>query len=381
MSDANRIGKLLRPETDANESLCFFGTGALFHACFEQLVLVAGKRPDFLCDNNAEKWGRSFFGIPCVAPDDLPADHEHTKVILCLQDFEAASIQLRALGYNRVYLAHFNRGYHQVDSLRRIEADSIASQATPDYVLRSLRGQWALVTGASRGIGQQIARALATHGLNLICHARTDESAHKACHSLAVDGITALPFAADLANQQALDNLCVWLAKSAPPISVLYNNAGISPPCPEGFWGMTTKELSLSYAVNAIAPIRICQAVIPGMKARGFGRVVNVSSSIQCRPDEMAYACSKAALDKFVHDLSPHLESTGVMMSLLDPGWLRTDMGGVAAPQDVGSVLPGALLGALVNGNVNGRWISAQDYNGQTLENAARKAFFVGACS
>ena len=381
MNEANRMGKIFRPESDSKESLCFFGTGALFHTCFEQLVLIAGKRPDLLCDNAAEKWGQTFFGIPCVAPDHLPADRERTRVILCIRDFETAAVQLHALGYNRVYLAHFDRGYHHVSSLRQIEVEGIASQPPSDPALLSLQGRWALVTGASRGIGQQIARALATLGLNLICHAKTEGSARHACHLLAENGITTHPAAADLANPEAVDNLCEWLAKSAPPISVLYNNAAISPPCPEGFWKITGEEFSLCYAVNTIAPIRISQAVIPGMKARGFGRVVNVSSSIQQRPDEMAYACSKAALDKFVHDLSPHLDGTGVMMSLLDPGWLRTDMGGSAAPQDVGSVLPGALLGAFVNGNVNGRWISAQDYNGQTLEAAVRKAFFVGACS
>ena len=62
----------------------------------------------------------------------------------------------------------------------------------------------------------------------------------------------------------------------------------------------------------------------------------------------MAYACSKAALNKFVYDYAPSLNGTGVMMSLADPGWLKTDMGGAAALHPVESVSPGILLGALL---------------------------------
>ncbi len=144
---------------------------------------------------------------------------------------------------------------------------------------------------------------------------------------------------------------------------------------------MGNRDFIDCYTVNTLAPIRICQTLIPAMRRRGFGRIVNVSSSIQKRPGEMAYACSKAALDKFVHDLSPSLAGSGVMLSLLDPGWLSTDMGGPSASNDVDSVLPGGLLGALVDGNVNGRWFSAQDYRGLTIESAIRKARDIGAFS
>ena len=134
-----------------------------------------------------------------------------------------------------------------------------------------------------------------------------------------------------------------------------------------------------TYKVNVLAPIRLCQALIPGMKQRGFGRIVNISTTIRLRPNEMAYSCSKAALDKFVHDIRPELEGSGVMMSIADPGWLSTDMGGAQAPNPVESAFPGILLGALLDGDVQGRWITAQDYAGMSLESAAGKAVFTGA--
>ena len=96
-------------------------------------------------------------------------------------------------------------------------------------------------------------------------------------------------------------------------------------------------------------------------------RIVHVTSGIRDQPELMAYAASKAALDKFVRDTVPQLRGTGVLMNLLDPGWLRTDLGGPSAPNAVESVLPGALAPVLVDGEVHGAFFAAQDFAGKTL--------------
>jgi NAD(P)-dependent dehydrogenase (short-subunit alcohol dehydrogenase family) len=121
-------------------------------------------------------------------------------------------------------------------------------------------------------------------------------------------------------------------------------------------------EYTLSFQVNTIAPITLCNLMLPGMIARRFGRVVNVTSGVKDQPQMMAYAASKAALDKYVYDMAPHLQGTGVTMNLLDPGWLRTDLGGLQAPNPVESVLPGALVPVLLEDGTCGKWFSAQDY-------------------
>lgn len=87
-----------------------------------------------------------------------------------------------------------------------------------------------------------------------------------------------------------------------------------------------------------------------------------------------AYAVSKAGVDKYVRDFAPKLRGTGVQMNLLDPGWLRTDLGGPNAPGDPSSVLPGALVPALLADGQSGRFFRAQEYAGMTLDAALQKA-------
>ena len=98
------------------------------------------------------------------------------------------------------------------------------------------------------------------------------------------------------------------------------------------------------------------------MRSRGWGRIIQVTSGITNQPELMAYAASKAALDKFVRDTAPSLRGSGVLMNLLDPGWLRTDLGGPRASNAVESVLPGALVPALLDDDTQGKLFHALDY-------------------
>jgi NAD(P)-dependent dehydrogenase (short-subunit alcohol dehydrogenase family) len=150
------------------------------------------------------------------------------------------------------------------------------------------------------------------------------------------------------------------LEHNFPPIDIVFNNAGIARPGSDP-WDISSQNYLDHYTV-----IR-----------RGFGRVVNISSTLQKSPADMAYACSKAALGQFVHDLAPSLDGTGVAISLVCPGHVRSDMGGQKAPHPVASVIPGAILGALLDtAAVNGHWIVAQDYAGLSLPEAIGRAKF-----
>jgi 3-oxoacyl-[acyl-carrier protein] reductase len=224
-----------------------------------------------------------------------------------------------------------------------------------------LRGKWALVTGSSRGIGREIARGLAAKGCNLVLHGRERE--HNA--SLAADlgrTVKVVVTAAELSLESEVERLIRDALEASGGVDVLYNNAAIMTPFRHNYADVTADDYRRSFEVNVIAAVRITHGLLPGMLARRFGRIVQVTSGIRNEPELMAYAASKAALDKFVRDTVARLKGTGVTMNLLDPGWLRTDLGGPNAPNPVESVMPGALVPALVDDNVQGQWFSAQDY-------------------
>ena len=236
--------------------------------------------------------------------------------------------------------------------------------------MTDLSGKWALVTGASRGIGTQIARGLAELGCNLVLHGRTLEGTEGLAEQLS-SNVQVHSVAGELAVEA--ERVAEEALRLSGGIDVLYNNAAVQSKFFQNPWSVSGEELRRCFEVDAIAPILVCNVLVPPMLERGYGRVINVTSGIKDQPNLTPYAVAKAALDKYVKDFAPSLQSTGVTMNLLDPGWLKTDMGGPNAPGEVESVLPGALIPALLDDGVSGRWFNAQEYAGLTLEDAVRK--------
>ena len=239
--------------------------------------------------------------------------------------------------------------------------------------MAALTGKWSLVTGASRGIGVHLAKGLAGLGSNLILHSR--DLAHTAgmADTLRQMGVQVVTVAAEL-SQEAQVEAMLDLVQQTADVDIVYNNAAIMTPYRNDYWDVPADDMRQSFEVNVIALARICYRLIPPMIARKWGRVINVSSGIRNEPELTAYAMSKAAVDKFVKDFAPKLMRTGVTMNLLDPGWLRTDLGGPRAPGAPSSVVPGALIPALMNDGKSGLLFGAQDYAGLTIEAALAKA-------
>ena len=224
-----------------------------------------------------------------------------------------------------------------------------------------ISGKWALVTGASRGVGRQISLGLARAGCNVVLHSRLLESTATLAAELHELGVQTHQVAAELSDAAELTSMLESLLQSGPEIDILYNNAAIMTPYRQDWLNIPDEDYQRSFQVNVIALSRICHAFIPGMKTRKWGRIVNVTSGIQDQPELIAYSISKGAVDKFTTDTSGHLVEHGVLMNTLDPGWLRTDLGGPNAPGDVTSVLPGALIPVLTE-TTHGQLFRAQDY-------------------
>jgi 3-oxoacyl-[acyl-carrier protein] reductase len=240
--------------------------------------------------------------------------------------------------------------------------------------MNSLRGKWSLVTGASRGVGSHVSEGLAQLGSNVVLHSRDLAHTRALGARLQGLGVEVVAVSGELSDQAQVDAMLDAALRQSGQIDVLYNNAAIMTPWRENPWDIPAEDFRRSFEVNVISLARICHRLVPLMLARKWGRVINVTSGIMEQPQLTAYAVSKAAVDKFVRDFAPQLAGTGVQMNLLDPGWLRTDLGGPQAPNEPSSVLPGALVPALLDNGESGRFFRAQDFAGLSVARALEKA-------
>ena len=240
--------------------------------------------------------------------------------------------------------------------------------------MADIEGKWALVTGASRGIGKLVAHGLAGLGCNVVVHSRDLAHTENLAAAIRSYGVEAVAVAGELSDEKQVDAFLDAALDAAGEIDIVYNNAAVQTPWRPDPFAVPLGDYRISFDCNVIALVQVCYRLLPPMLTRKWGRVINVTSGIVDQPNLAAYAASKAAVDKFVRDFVPHLKDSGVQMNLLDPGWLRTDLGGPNAPNDPSTVIPGALVPALLDDGVSGRWFSAQDYAGLSLEEAIAKA-------
>jgi len=229
-----------------------------------------------------------------------------------------------------------------------------------DQAMISLKGKHALITGSSRGVGQQIALGLAREGCHVMVHGRTEASCKKTMDLLRPFHIKAWPVYGELSEEAQVKKLITQVEALEQPVDILYNNAAIGSTYHQDIWQHSWEEWARLLRVNVMALYSLCGAFVPDMVKRGFGRVINLSSGIRHTPELLPYGVSKWAVDKLTDDLASTLDGTGVRMNTLDPGWLRTDMGGEHAQHPVEAVLPGALAPALIdNDGPNGAFFSA----------------------
>ena len=241
----------------------------------------------------------------------------------------------------------------------------------------NVKGKWALITGASRGIGYQIAIFMAKHGCNLVLHSRSLAHTEKVLMDVNKLGVQAYAVQAELSDINAVNRMLDELEEKEIHIDILFNNAGVQVAYRKDFFKTPVEDFTQSYMINTIAPAMICYRLIPKMVEKGFGRVINTTSGIQNEPEQAGYSASKAALDKFTKDLGSRFNDSNVIINLADPGWLRTDLGGPHAPGAVESCIPGMVVGAFIDDKKSGRLFAAQDFVGMTVEEAVKKASFV----
>jgi len=237
-----------------------------------------------------------------------------------------------------------------------------------------VKNKWALITGASRGVGYELAIFMAKEGCNLILHSRNKSHNEKVLKEVSQLGVEVRSVQCELSENHSVRAMLNEIDDMGIDVDIVFNNAGVQVAYRPNFYLTPVEDFEISFQINTIAVATICYHFLPKMIKRGYGRIVNTTSGIKDQPEQAGYSASKAALDKFTMDIGTKLEGTNVMINLTDPGWCRTDLGGPDAPNDVKSSIPGVAVGAFVDDTKSGRLLSGQLFTGMSLNDAVKKA-------
>jgi NAD(P)-dependent dehydrogenase (short-subunit alcohol dehydrogenase family) len=199
----------------------------------------------------------------------------------------------------------------------------------------------AIVTGGNRGLGLETCRQLAVLGFRVVLTSRNPKLGEAAVAALRESGLTVVAHQLDVTDPLSVERLVADVDAAYDRIDVLVNNAGVAlrPADDLGTLQVDIETIRQTLEVNTLAPLRLCQAVVPVMRRGGYGRVVNVSSGMG-QLDDMengwpAYRISKTALSAVTRLVAREVSGANVLVNAVCPGWVRTDMGGSSATRSV----------------------------------------------
>lgn len=194
---------------------------------------------------------------------------------------------------------------------------------------RRLQGRVGVVTGAGRGIGREVALALAVEGMGLVLLSRTGSEVRSLAEELAVLGVPALPAAVDVSDAAAVDRVVAHAEQQLGPVDLLVNGAARIESTERHLWEADRDELWAVVETNLRGPMLLCHALLPSMVQRGRGHVVNIVSTARAATATgtyTAYAVSKRALTLLTEALAAPLRGTGVVVVDVLPGLVRTSL-------------------------------------------------------
>lgn len=198
----------------------------------------------------------------------------------------------------------------------------------------------AIVTGGSRGIGRAVAEQLAGAGVAVAVVARTETQVHDAVDAIRAAGGTATGIAADVAGPGEAAEIAVRTERElAGPCEILVNAAGVTGPVEE-LADIDPEAWRTVVDVNLNGVFLMCRAVLPAMRERGSGRIVNVSSGLGRRPQPGvgAYCATKAAVTHLSRVMDAEAKAHGVRVFAIEPGVVRTDMNAFLTSQGTDGV-------------------------------------------
>lgn len=218
----------------------------------------------------------------------------------------------------------------------------------------------AVVTGANRGIGFEICRQLAAKGISVVLTSRDEAKGRMAVAQLRSQGLEIEFYQLDVTDTSGIQRLGGFLERQYGAADILINNAGIMADAKgTGMLGVQLQIIRTTMETNVYGPLILCRELIPLMRKKNYGRIVNISSGLG-QLSEMgggtpAYRMSKTALNALTRTLAAELKGTNILVNSMCPGWVKTDMGG---PNAVKTLAEGAdtavWLATLPDGGASG---------------------------
>jgi len=196
-----------------------------------------------------------------------------------------------------------------------------------------------LITGANKGIGFETARQIGAAGWQVVISARRKDAGREAAAALAKKGAAATFLELDVASTPSIARAAAEFGKNFEKLEVLINNAGIYPDEGLNILTITREQLAGTFQTNTFGALAVTQAFLPFLRKATGSRVINMSSGYgqlgSLTPDVPSYCLSKLGLNGITLMLSRALQDDGIAVNSMSPGWVRTEMGGAAAPRSV----------------------------------------------
>lgn len=236
-----------------------------------------------------------------------------------------------------------------------------------------LKGRYAIITGAGQGLGACIAEHYVAQGASVLLCARNEMSLYTVSQRLRqrlVDGQQVLIQTADVSDRTQVEDLVALATKSFPHVDILVNNAGVYGPMgyiEEIDWDEWVQAIN----INLMGTVYPCRAVLPQLKARGYGKIINLSGggATNPLPQLSAYAASKAAVVRFSETLAEEVKGFGIDVNTIAPGALATrllEQVISAGPEKVGVAF-------------HQRMMKIQEEGGTPLEQGAALCVYLGS--
>ena len=185
-----------------------------------------------------------------------------------------------------------------------------------------LNGQTAIVTGAANGIGEVIARRLANAGARVAIADIDEQAAVEAANRI---GEHAFPVRLDITDANSVEQAVKKVLARTQSLEIVVNNAGLAGKAAP-IWEQTDEDWNRVLAINVTGPFFLCRAVMPHMRSRGYGRIVNIASIAgkEGNPNMVAYSASKAAIIGLTKSIAKEVATEGICVNAVSPAVIRT---------------------------------------------------------